>query len=289
MRFGREGADSGAGAPTNRANLATMSDEQTTWAAGAAPEFPDPSTQPSAPGAFRWSAWATIGWLLAIILVTFVGVGMFTAAIVALEMASDPSKKLVETLEGTVTEHLAALSAAQAIISALMVIVLTRSKGGLTQARMLGLESIGLRRLVVATFAILLAIFVLTELPQHILGISDKAALKWVGELKPLWFAVVLLVAIAPVSEELVFRGFIYGGLAPSRLGPFGAVVLTSAVWAVVHVQYAWPIMAQIFVYGVIFGVARWRTGSLWPSMAAHAIINLYAAVAAYTAFGPPS
>jgi membrane protease YdiL (CAAX protease family) len=244
----------------------------------------------SAPGAvdprFRWSALATAGWLLVILLVTLVGVSGIALALTWFLLVSG-------TLQGgffaamvqTVEDHLAILTVAQALIMAGMVILLTRQKGGLTRARMLGLERIGLWRLGVAVVAMLGVIFLLTEVPQMILDISDKEALKWMTRLSPVWLAFVLAVVAAPVSEELLFRGFLYGGLAQSRIGPIGAIAVTSALWALVHIQYAWPILIQIFVYGAVFGVARWRTGSLWPSLVAHALINLYAAVVAYSTF----
>jgi membrane protease YdiL (CAAX protease family) len=56
-----------------------------------------------------------------------------------------------------------------------------------------------------------------------------------------------------------------------------------------VHVQYAWPIVGQIFVYGLVLGVARWRSGSLWPPLVMHVLINLYAVIAAYYTYGAPA
>lgn len=235
---------------------------------------------------FRWSAAATVGWLLVILLVTLVGVGAIAAMLTSALMVSGTQQgDFFAALVKTVEDHLAALTVAQAMIVALMVLLLTGRKGAVTQARMLALEPIGLWRLGVAVAVILGIIFLLTEVPQMVFGISDKEALRWMTRLSPVWLAFVLAVVAAPVSEELLFRGFLYGGLAQSRIGPVGAIAVTSALWALVHIQYAWPILVQIFVYGAVFGVARWRTGSLWPSLVAHALINLYAAVVAYSTF----
>lgn len=234
---------------------------------------------------FRWSPWATVGLALVIALVTLVGVGAI-ALVLAWSLVASGAEQgdLMTVLLRVAEDQLAGLTVAQAVIIIAMVAVLTRRKGGLSRARMLGLERIGAWRLGRAVAAILVAIFLLTELPQLVFHVSDRDALKWMAALSPIWLAVVLAVVIAPLSEELLFRGFLFGGLAPSRLGPIGAIAVTSAIWAVIHVQYAWPIMVQIFVYGATFGVARWRTGSLWPSIVAHGLINLYAAIVAYSA-----
>ena len=82
-----------------------------------------------------------------------------------------------------------------------------------------------------------------------------------------LWFA---LIVAGPVFEEVFFRGFLYRGLAESRLGPPGAILFTSAVWAAIHLQYDAYGMAVVFVAGLILGWARERTGSLVPPVAMH-------------------
>jgi membrane protease YdiL (CAAX protease family) len=100
--------------------------------------------------------------------------------------------------------------------------------------------------------------------------------------LQPVWLGFALLVVLAPLSEELLFRGFLYGGLAQSRIGPVGAILVTSGIWTVIHVQYTWLIMTQVFIYGVVFGVVRWRSGSLWPPMITHGLVNLLAGIYFY-------
>ena len=91
-----------------------------------------------------------------------------------------------------------------------------------------------------------------------------------------LWVA---LVVMAPVFEEIFFRGFIFPGIRNSRLGVTGAIVLTSLAWAACHVQYDLYHMTVIFGMGIVLGVARWRTESVYPPMATHAALNLVATV----------
>jgi membrane protease YdiL (CAAX protease family) len=91
-----------------------------------------------------------------------------------------------------------------------------------------------------------------------------------------LWFA---FVVVAPVAEETFFRGFFFKGLAHSRLGPVGAIVLTSAVWAFMHTQYDLYDTAVILLGGLLLGYARWRSGSLYVPLAMHVLQNLLATV----------
>lgn len=90
------------------------------------------------------------------------------------------------------------------------------------------------------------------------------------------WFAVVVA---APVFEEVLFRGFMFRGIQASALGNRGAIVITAAAWAVIHIQYDAYLIATIFVLGILFGAARAVTGSLYPSIALHAAANLIATV----------
>lgn len=238
---------------------------------------------------FRWGPWATVGWVAVIGAVTMAGVAVIAVALTGILIATGAEQHgLGTTFLRLVQQHLAGLTALQALIVALMVVALTRRKGSLDRVQMLALGPIRPGRLVGTVAAIVVAIVVLTELPQWILGISDREAIRWLTQLRPQWLAILVVVAIGPISEELLFRGFLYGGLAPSRIGPVGAIAVSSLMWAGMHFQYAWPILIQVTVYGIVLGVARWRTGSLWPPMAAHVLINLYAAVAAYSTFGPP-
>ncbi len=85
------------------------------------------------------------------------------------------------------------------------------------------------------------------------------------------------LVVAAPVAEETFFRGLMYTGLAASRAGHLGAVLITSAVWALIHVQYDWYGIGCIFVGGLFLGLVRWRTGSATLTIVLHAVSNAIA------------
>lgn len=87
----------------------------------------------------------------------------------------------------------------------------------------------------------------------------------------------VAFLAVAPVLEESVFRGFLLEGLRHSRLGDVGAVLLASLIWAITHVQYEWFYIAQVFVLGLLLGAARLATRSLLPPILMHALFSAIA------------
>ena len=91
-----------------------------------------------------------------------------------------------------------------------------------------------------------------------------------------LWIAFVLA---APLSEELLFRGFLYRGWARSSRAVAPAVMVISALWAIAHVQYDWYLIIRLFALGLILGWARWYSGSTMVTFAIHALVNAAALV----------
>jgi membrane protease YdiL (CAAX protease family) len=87
------------------------------------------------------------------------------------------------------------------------------------------------------------------------------------------------IVVAAPLAEEFLFRGFLLAGLLNSRLRPSGAIALTALAWGTLHVQYDLYGMATVAVIGILLGLIRWRTGSLWLCVLLHALMNVLATV----------
>jgi membrane protease YdiL (CAAX protease family) len=93
-----------------------------------------------------------------------------------------------------------------------------------------------------------------------------------VNQLPLLLVAVVVLI---PIGEETLFRGFLMRGWLRSPRSAWPVIVITAALFAVVHVQYDWFLIGQVFAFGVLFGWTRWATGSTVLTMALHAVVNI--------------
>lgn len=94
-----------------------------------------------------------------------------------------------------------------------------------------------------------------------------------------LWLLVLAFCVVAPVTEEFFARGFLYRGWSESFLRPLGAIVLSSAVWTLMHLQYNWFFLAQVFSIGLLFGYLRYRSNSTWLTVVLHGLNNLAATV----------
>jgi membrane protease YdiL (CAAX protease family) len=103
----------------------------------------------------------------------------------------------------------------------------------------------------------------------------------------PIWLIWVALVVAAPLFEETFFRGFLFKGFESSFMGAVGAILVTAALWAMIHIQYDLLDILAIFCMGLLLGAARAYTGSLLVPLAMHSAGNLLATVEAAVLAGP--
>lgn len=95
------------------------------------------------------------------------------------------------------------------------------------------------------------------------------------GELGPLWTQILLIVVLAPVSEEVCFRGLLFGGFRRRFSLPVAALG-AGLVFGLLHYSTGWSTVPQLAVLGAVFAVVYDRTGSLWPPIIFHAINNAF-------------
>jgi len=84
-------------------------------------------------------------------------------------------------------------------------------------------------------------------------------------------FAFISLVIMAPVAEEIIFRGYLFGKLR-KHVPVWAAVLVVSAVFGALH--GAWNIAVDTFALSIILCLLRQYSGSLWASILLHMIKN---------------
>jgi membrane protease YdiL (CAAX protease family) len=95
--------------------------------------------------------------------------------------------------------------------------------------------------------------------------------------------AFVSLVVIAPIAEEVLFRGYLFGKLR--KYAPLWvAILVTSVLFGIVHFQ--WNVGLDVFALSIVLCLLRVVSGSLWPSILLHMLKN---GVAFYFLFIDPS
>ena len=85
------------------------------------------------------------------------------------------------------------------------------------------------------------------------------------------------IVVLAPLLEEWVFRGVLFH-LLLARAGPGPTVVGTALLFALAHGQYRALDLLQVYLDGLLLGLARLKTGSTRVSFWMHLLGNAFAA-----------
>ncbi len=137
-----------------------------------------------------------------------------------------------------------------------------------------------------------LRLFAATAVVILIYSVAANAALlhyypksqEWVTLPPDLWTRVVFfLVATvsAPITEELVFRGWLYTALR-AKMGVRASLVASSLLFALAHWEKTHLYALTVFPVGLALGFLRERTGTLKASIGLHALFNGIAFVLLY-------
>ncbi len=92
----------------------------------------------------------------------------------------------------------------------------------------------------------------------------------------PLVLVSVLAVIVAPLVEEVIFRGVLFRAMA-DRINLGVALVLSSAIFAVIHVEVVLSqpaALVGLFVVGFVLAVAFHLTGNIMVPILGHAVFN---------------
>ena len=139
----------------------------------------------------------------------------------------------------------------------------------------------------------LLLIFMIGS--QALTYVLDKSPLAFVDPLyqsvSSVWLLIFAMVIVAPIYEELIFRGILWSAIAEQFTSPpdteyRGAIVaslVTSLIFAIIHLQYGIYEISTIVVLALLFCYARIKSGSLILPILLH-IINNGAAMWQYLA-----
>jgi membrane protease YdiL (CAAX protease family) len=76
---------------------------------------------------------------------------------------------------------------------------------------------------------------------------------------------------LAPISEEIVFRGWLFNALK-RRLNPWPAIISSSLVFAAIHPPLSF---VTTFLFGTCAAIVYFKTSNLWASILVHALNNM--------------
>jgi len=227
-----------------------------------------------------WGGWATAGFGAVIMVVLFL-VLIFVVVIMAIVIGISHREVLDSgNLSDLIRSYMGLLVSVAGIVSYAagtgLVLAFVKARGRAGIAEYLGLKKISWK--VVLTVVLITAFCVaLTTVIGNLLHIGENDTIMNDLYNSSVWPALlwIVVVVLAPIFEESLFRGFLFEGFRKSRLGVIGTIILTSFVWMFFHLGYDLYSLAAIFLFGLVLGAVRYKTGSLWSTMLMHACYNI--------------
>jgi membrane protease YdiL (CAAX protease family) len=239
------------------------------------PAIPD---QPRPPRI--WKFWGTALWGLFIFAGMFVGQAAVIAYFVLRQGGSFDIADAIRIVGGGLTVSLSVIMGLPAVVIAAWIAIRpTRTPF----ADYLALRGTSWRNFLIGVVALavlvgcwdLLSRALGREITPGFMGDVMKSA----QAAGALWLLVIAFCIAAPVSEEILARGFLYRGWSESRIGVAGAIFLSSLFWTSLHMQYDWFFFAEVFSIGLLLGYLRYRTHSTWLTIFLHAANNSAATI----------
>ncbi len=167
-----------------------------------------------------------------------------------------------------------------AIVVPLMLVMKDKNIG----LRELGFKKIGLKKAVkmavAAYFSYLIVMLTVTNimwsLNMEIPGIGEQESYVGViGDQKIIATVIVLIITfLAPIIEEVFFRGFVFQTLL-AKCPRWVAFVVSATIFAAFHFEF--QVFIPLFVLGLILNWIFFKSKSLYPGIAFHIINNVIA------------
>jgi len=238
------------------------------------PELPDgmaaappPEPPPDQPSIGLWVPFAVMG-------IVFIAIGTFSAAVLGIAHAMDPSIKLDDPPDSLTI----ALTVVQDAVLVLAAVLTFKIVYGRVRAADLGLRRVAhwgyaLKMMAALYVAFWIVAFALEEIfgkPPEQQLVTDLKAEQSFAILAG--FAVLTCV-VAPICEEIFFRGFVFTTFA-RRLGPAWGAVLAGGIFGLIHAPNPVLGLVALGVLGVALCLLYWTTQSIIPCMALHALNN---------------
>lgn len=117
-----------------------------------------------------------------------------------------------------------------------------------------------------------MAVSAVVVLVLELVGVTPEPqpAEQAIARVEP-WLVVVAIVILAPIAEEVFFRGVVYNAWLRER-GPRWALIGSSALFAVIHASLV--VILPIFLLGLVLAWVYRRTGSILAPIFLHATFN---------------
>ena len=214
-----------------------------------------------------WAPFAVMG-------IVFIVVGTFYAAIIGIATSIDSSISSSHPPE-SLTLAVTVVQDAFLLLAAVLTFKLVQ---GRVRPADLGLRRVvDWRRALLTALAVYAIYWVISGLLSALFGPQPDQQivedLKTEDSLAILLGFAVLTCVVAPICEEIFFRGFVFTTFA-RRLGPRWGALIAGGIFGLIHAPNPALGLIALGVLGVCLCALYWRTQSIIPCMALHALNN---------------
>lgn len=251
--------------PTTHIEGATATDTKST-----AQPAVDPMNDPrfEAPRAQRFPTWGDMLAVIGIYLLATVATSIVVAIIAAVSGGAENLAERISSGPMSVLSY--ALSMGLTIVGTLIYKKLRRGGGKAFRLSMRGFNPM----LILWGFVLILITGIVIE---PLLELFPESFLKMVDQMGMHGgWSILMLVILAPVMEEVLFRGILLESVR-SKYNSGRAIVVSALMFGVIH--FIPQQVVNAFVIGLILGFIYVRTDSLWPVIIIHALNNAMAYV----------
>jgi membrane protease YdiL (CAAX protease family) len=230
-----------------------------------------------------WGAWPTVGFSAAVFGIFFAAQTLVTVIFMAVLLAQNPSLNSITEI----TDFIMGLQSNGLLLSTAIIVsgicgfffvwLFIKIRHGYSFEDYLELRTPGWRTWV-SLIGVMAGLMIFSILMDKVH--TDTSSLKTMTDayLTSGWTPIfwIATVVFAPIFEETLFRGFLFVGLRNSRVGPMWTVIITAFTFAILHsTQYDYYGLIAILVLGLVFGLVRLISKSLWSTIVLHAAWNL--------------
>jgi membrane protease YdiL (CAAX protease family) len=152
-----------------------------------------------------------------------------------------------------------------------------------TAIRALGIDRPFAWPMVLAALGISLTLEILCWglLPQDTEDLAIYVQDTWGFGVEGLGYGLLSACVLAPVCEEIVYRGFLFNAIS-ARFGLLPGLVIANLIFTAIH-GYPLDSSAGTFLFGVVASLLYRATGSLGAAMVMHSMFNLYCTIVNWT------
>lgn len=239
------------------------------------PPPPPPAPPAGKPGFFANVGLPQIGWTpLTVMLGVLSAIGIMLITTIPIAVI-DPD------LDSVASKGAAQFMVGFALFAGALIFALADAGGNLIEAlRKLGFRDLAWRLIGLGALAWVIYLICALALAPLLSPEQDDVAKEISGDSGDALAMIVtgiLIIVVAPVTEEVFFRGFMFAGLRRS-LPVWAAAVISAAVWGSLHLSGGnLGVAIQLAVFGVILALLYERSGSLWATIFTHGLNNTIA------------